>query len=217
MGSKLAVTDSSKHKIAKKIFFTDDKLVHRKVRKKFLTRDGVHRMVYSSGTRWKKYSCDISEETSQYQEVEVSGDVELWETSYLQYCNDYTFDSRDGFRSVGGYSYAETEDELSSASGYIVESETVYSILSVSILSVEDDYCTAAVEVELVAQCEPITYMIYAQGSDYFGIVEAEDGEYPESDIGDFVEAGANDEYCVMRLSEGEDGQATYYYVKIEE
>ena len=216
MGSKLAVTDSNTHKIAKKIFFTDDKLVHRKVRQEFLTQNGVHRMVYSSGTRWKKYSCEASEVAFQYEEVEASGDVEVWETSYLSYSNDYTFDSRTGFRSSGSYGYAETAEELSSASGYIVESETVYSILSVSILSDDGEYCTAEVEVELVAQCEPITYMQYDKGSEYFGIVEAEEEEIPDGDKGWLEEGDPNGSYCVVTM-EGEDENITYYYEKMEE
>lgn len=210
MGNKIAVTDNGKHKIVKKIFLTDDKLVHRKAKKMFRTQNGVHRMVYSSGAKWHKSNCVVTDEVSSYEETDFIngvgiGDKEVWESSYLSYTDGYTFSSRDGFKSLGSSGYAETAEELSSASGYIVENEVVYSIVSVSVLTVDNDgYCTAKVEVEVVALCEPLTYTVYNLGGEYYGVLEVEDGELPEN--GELIEGSATDPYCVL------DVDGTYYY-----
>lgn len=215
MGNKLAVTDNGKHTIAKKIFFTDDKLVHRKTKKIFRTLNGVHRMVYSSGAKWHKFNCVVTDKVSSYEETDFGngvgiGDKEVWESSYLSYSDGYTFDSRKGFQSFGG-GYAETAEELSSASGYIVENEVVYSILSVSVLTVDNDgYCTAKVEVEVVALCEALTYLVYYRGAEYYGILEVEDGELPEN--GRLIEGDPKGYSCVLEFYNSDTDKYTYYY-----
>ena len=59
MGKQLSVTEKGKSQVAKKLFITDENLVHRKAKKAFLTKDGTHRLVYSSGTVWEKWECDV--------------------------------------------------------------------------------------------------------------------------------------------------------------
>lgn len=210
MGNKIAVTDNGEHKIGKKIFLTDDKLVHRKAKKMFRTQNGVFRTVYSSGVRWAKYSCDAFDEVYEYQETDhiggsSVGDIEKWGTSYLNYCTEYTFDKSVGFCSAGNYHYADTAADLASASGYIVTSDTVFRIVTVSVISEDPGGpCLVDVEAEIVALCDTLTYTAYRKGSENFGIIEAEDSELPEN--GELVEGSPNDSYCIL------DVDGTYYY-----
>lgn len=68
MSKRLTVTATGQHKIGKKLFYTDQNLIHREGKKAFLTVGGVHRLVYSSGTTWNKYSCEIQYNVDQHYE-----------------------------------------------------------------------------------------------------------------------------------------------------
>lgn len=49
MGKNLAITSGAKHMIGKKMYLTDSNLVHRAVKKAYLTLEGVHRLCYEAG------------------------------------------------------------------------------------------------------------------------------------------------------------------------
>ena len=212
MGKQIAVTENGKHKIGKKLLLTDENKIHRKVRKAFLTRNGVHRLVYSSGTRWKKYDCDESSEFGGYVEVSTNssgvsvGDTDTSQWWSITYHSDYIFSSAEGFISAGYWGQASTVNELGSVSGYIIYTEEVWEIVSVDVLrEYGDGSFTAEVTMQLVALCEPgEENTIYVQGSTYYGEYEAEEGVLPEE--GTLVEGSATDSYCIIDVDD------TYYY-----
>lgn len=206
MGNKIAVTDNGKHKIGKKIFLTDENLVHRKAKKAFLTKNGVHRLVFSSGSVWKKYSCEETTEAVGYTEVDSTDSVAVGDTSTatyyrVSYSSDYRFDEENGFIGIGG-GYATSADEMNSVSGYLVYDEEVWAITSVELL--QESPLRVEITLECVALCVPVTEDLYVQGPDYYGSFEVEDGELPEN--GELIDGSATDPYCVL------DVDGTYYY-----
>ncbi len=211
MGNKIAVTDSGVHKIGKKIFLTDENLVHRKSKKAFLTKDGVHRLVFSSGTVWNKYSCEEISETVGYTEVDSTDSTSIGDTltaTYYRivYSSEYYFNENAGFVGIGG-GYVTSADEVDSISGYMVDSEAVWAITSVELLQASP--LRAEITLECVALCSPVTEDSYVQGSIYYDSFEVEDGELPEN--GGLIAGSANDSYCVLNVDDN-----YYYYVRGE-
>jgi hypothetical protein len=210
MGTKIAVTKNGVHKIGKKLFLTDENHVHRKAKKAFLTKDGVHRLVYSSGTKWAKYSCYTVEVPTSYTRVSSSGNWSIGDTRTtrhysLSYHTGYYFSSSDGF--VGtGYDDANSWEEVPS-SFYMLSNEIVWKMISCKPI---EDGSSAFAEVtwECVGLCEANTETEYRQGSASYGTIEAEDGELPEE--GNLLDGSPTGGYCVL-LSPT---HALYYYVR---
>ena len=212
MGHKIAVTDNGVHKIGQRAFLTDKNLVHRKVRKAFLTKDGVHRLVLSSGTFWAKYNCvetRIYEQVDSLEDGTSVGDRDTW-TGILanSYSSDYHLDENEGFIVGEGNSTGFNESSAQAAvGGYIGDSTTVWQIVSLDNYYYENGYGYADYIIEIVALADYSTHN-YAQGSTYYGTIEVEYGALPED--GDLVEGSIADGYCVMSV----DGDY-YYYVHI--
>lgn len=225
MGNKLAVTDNGKHKIAKKLFLTDENHVHRKARKAFLTKDGVHRLVYSSGTNWEKYDCEIVQEGGYYEEVAPGGSgVGYYTSTTLTLYDSYEFSAEDGYIGIGEGTYSLPADCSSAVGKYMVRKythislKTLYSTVELidSFSSQGDDDWpsnapsghTRCYRYTAVALAEdiPVEHS-YEQGYVHYGTIEAEEGELPEN--GELIEGSATDSYCILRI----DGEY-YYYVR---
>lgn len=211
MGNKIAVTDNGKHKIGKKIFLTDENLVHRKAKKAFLTKNGVHRLVFSSGSFWNKYNCAESTKEVGYTEVDSIGEAFVGETYAVTfyrvpYSSDYYFDENNGFMGVGG-GYVASADGVDSIGGYMVFEEEVCEITSVQLLSSVP--FTVELTLTRVALCAPVTEDILVKGDTHYGSFEVEEGELPES--GKLIEGSATDSYCILDV-----GGTYYYYVRGE-
>lgn len=213
MGKHIAVTDNGVHKNGKKVFLTDTNRVHRKVKKMFLTKDGVHRLVYSSGTKWLKYSCNTGSSFGDYTQVDTDssgnsiGDTTTATAYMITYSADYNFSPSEGFSMAGFIGQADNVVELGSVSGYIVGVTEVWSILSVDIIrEYPDGSFTAEVSSELVALCEPSEETTtYSKGSKSYGVIEVEDGVLPEG--GELIAGSANDSHCVLSIN-----GILYYY-----
>lgn len=225
MGNKLAVTDNGKHKIAKKLFLTDENHVHRKARKAFLTKDGVHRLVYSSGTIWEKYNCEIFVEGGDYKEVPAyGGGNSYYNTTTITCYDSYDFSTEDGYSGIGEGTYNLPADSSSVIGKYMVSKYRDYArdILCSSVERIDsfssqgdDDWPSSApsgytrcIKYTRVALSEetPLEYS-YEQGYAHYGTIEVEDGELPEN--GELIEGSAKNSYCVLRI----DGEY-YYYVR---
>ena len=129
MGNKFAVTDNGKHKIAKKLFLTDENHVQRKARKAFLTKDGIHRLVYSSGTIWEKYNCEIIQEGGYYEEVAPWGSgVGFYTSTNMTLYDSYEFSAEDGYTGIGGKTYSLPADCSSAVGKYMVRKYTHISL-----------------------------------------------------------------------------------------
>lgn len=198
MGSKLAVTDNGVHNIAKKIFFTDDKLIHRKTKKMFRTQNGVHRMVYSSGAKWAKYSCETI--PAHYVEEEPQGTLYSQTASNSIYVyRGYTFSETEGYVGTGGY---RTPPSSVSYGDYQVSATQVWRFYDRGTVTT-DTFNGYLVRFKEVARCTSVP-LTYAAGEEYHGTYEVEDGEYPEE--GFFVAGSIKDSYLVL------DVDGTYYY-----
>ena len=212
MGNKIAVTDNGVHKIGKKLFLTDENLVHCKVKKGFITQNGVHRLVYSSGAKWKKYSCYQDEVPTSYIRVSSTdewsiGDTEVGHYYSLHYDDGYSFSSSDGFISTGS-GEAESMEEIPSVC-YRVSDEMVWKMISCT--PIEDPSYSAFVEVtwECVDLCVgDETEMVYMQGDTFYGTIEVEDGELPEE--GELLDGSPTELYCVLFCADGYE----YFYVR---
>ena len=211
MGKKLAVTVGAIYKLVKKAFFTGEDLLHHKVKKAFLTKDGVHRLVYSSGIKWAKYSCYTVEVPTSYTQVSSSGNWSIGDTRTtrhysLSYHTGYYFSSFDGF--VGtGYDGAESWEEVPQGTFYRLSNEIVWKMLSCTPI---EDGSSAFVEVtwECVGLCEAETETVYKQGSILYGTLEAEEGALPET--GELIKGSPTGEYCVLLIA------GVYYYYKVD-
>lgn len=200
MGSKLAVTNDSKHKIAKKIFFTDDKLVHRKTKKMFRTENGVHRMVYSSGTKWTKYSCETI--PAHYVEEEpqgTTGSNAVYDTIYAYAY--YTFSETEGYVGIGGAWVSPSV----AVGRYRVSATRVMRFYDWGTVST-DTYNGYLVRYKEVARCTHVPQS-YAAGPIYYDTIEVEDGELPES--GGLTAGSTKDSYLVLYVDD-----TNYYYVR---
>lgn len=212
MGKQLSVTEKGKSQVAKKLFITDENLKHRKGKKAFLTVNGIHQLVFSSGTKWAKYNCSTIEVPTSYTQVSSSGKWSIGDTQTtrqfrLSYYTGYYFSSSDGF--VGtGYNGADSWEEVPQGIFYRLSEEIVWKKVSCAPI---DDGSSAFVEVtwECVGLCEAETKTVYKQGSTFYGTIEVEDGELPEA--GELIEGSPTDEHCVLVIN-GEH----FYYVREE-
>lgn len=194
MGKKLAVTVGAIHKLAKKAFFTGEDLLHHKVKKAFLTKDGVHRLVYSSGIKWAKYNCEV--ESGDYY---LNSDNSLIGTTHLMKTNigdevygGYEFSPSEGFVGIDPITVESEDDAIGR---YIVEPYEVYLII--------DMWHT-----ETADMCGQYNDS-YSQGSILYGTLEAEEGELPENGV--IVDGSPTDKYCVLEIN-----GAYYYYLRNE-
>jgi hypothetical protein len=212
MGNKIAVTKDGVHKIGKKLFLTDENHVHRKAKKAFLTKDGVHRLVFSSGVKWVKWECyDYVRIWLLYTEnSENVGDTttESLGVESVVY-GDYSFWQYGGYEGKGSmYKVGDSEGNITDwiVGYYIVYPTAVYKITS---LDNEDGDVTC----EIVASCEEEEHESteYYQGSSAYGVFEAEEDELPEE--GSLVDGSPTGEYCVLYCEDGH----YYYYIRGEE
>ena len=195
MGKQLSVTEKGKSQVAKKLFITDENLKHRKGKKAFLTVNGVHRLVYSSGIKWAKYNCEV--ESGDYS---LNSDNSLIGTTHLMKTNigdevygGYEFSRSEGFVGIDPITVESEDDAIGR---YIVEPNKVYLII--------DMWNT-----ETADMCGRYNDS-YSQGSILYGTVEAEEGELPESGV--LVDGSATGDYCVLKINDN-----YYYYVRGEE
>lgn len=203
MGKQLAITENGKHIIGKKLFITDENLKHRKGKKAFLTVGGVHRLVYSSGVEWAKYSCNYTE--GEYYEIDASGsDFGSYAGHYMTLYDSYEFSSSEGYYGVGATEYY-FADDLSSAIGkYLIDEYEVCQITS--LVRNTTGSGTMDWEYDFVARCERVKEN-FQQGSKSYGTIEAEEGALPEE--GTLIEGSVADGYCVLEIN------GTYYYYVI--
>lgn len=218
MGKKIAVTENGVHRIGKKLFLTDENQKHRKGKKAFLTVGGVHRLVFSSGVDWNKYSCEITTYVDDiYSEVTPSGATETFSVYFLTAYYAYEFDNKVGFNG-GANEYINTVEQANSIDligmYYIPYGDEVWEIISVD--EVSESYggsLRLKFTARVVAQCE-ITgqeeYEGYLQGSTLYGTVEADEGALPEEN-GVHIDGDPTGDFCVLEI----DGEY-YYYVRGE-
>lgn len=206
MSKRLAVTENGKHKIGKKLFFTNENLIFRKVKKAFITKDGIHRLVYSSGTVWEKWKCDVYTRT--YEEhTRTSYMVGNTTTDSLSVDDciykDYSFWTYSGFEGEG--SQYQVGDNNGNIRDWIVGYYIVYETEVYKITSLDD--ANGSVTCVIVDACdvEEIVERTYQKGNDSFGTVEAEEGALPES--GRLVEGSVEEGYCVLQIN-----GVHYYY-----
>ena len=217
MGKQLAITVDGKHKKGKKLFITDNNIKQRKVKKAFYTVAGVHKLVYSSGTIWQKYSCDVdSTRINTYKDVDTNdygsiGDSLTIESDYMYTASSYYFHERIGWNLESPFFVVQEYATASSQIGKYIGQHYNGSKCDWigQIISVDGDLSSPSwtVTVKLVALCELVDFEItyeYSQGSTSYGTVEADDGALPES--GTLIEGSVEDGYCVMRIND------TYYY-----
>ena len=212
MSKRLAVTKDGRHKIGKKLFFTNENLVHRKVKKAFITQGGAHRLVFSSGTVWEKWSCKVEEDTSTIYTKTAEGVGGIASDSLsvdsIIY-QDYSFWVYGGFEGKGSmYHAGDNEGKITDriVGYYIVYETEVYKIISV-------DSENGDVTCEIVDACEEETVIAettYSKGSITYGTLEAEEGELPEDGV--LVDGSATDDHCVLEINGN-----YYYYVRGEE
>lgn len=217
MGRQLAATINGVHKIGKRLFITDETLKHRKGKKAFLTVGGVHKLVYSSGVAWEKYSCNVSTETDEtYERVTPSGETKTFTAWFLTAYYEYAFHDWGGFGGGLGNAneYIDTVEKANSVDlvgMYHITTEEAWEIISVDEVSESGGKLNLKFTAKLVDQCELIssdTYNVYSKGSTSYGTVEADEGALPES--GTLIEGSVADGYCVLEI----DG--TYYYYIVE-
>lgn len=209
MSKQLAVTKDGEHKIGKKLFITDENRIHRKVKKAFLTKDGVHRLVYSSGTVWKKWGCDVyirnyalHTQTSYMVGNTTTDSLNVDSIIYKA----YSFYKWHGFSGEGSmYKVGDSNGNIRDwiVGYYIVYENEVYKITSL-------DDANGSVTCVIVDACdvERYTEYEYSKNYDYFGTVEAEEGTLPEA--GELVDGSPTGEYCVLRIAD------EYYYYKVD-
>lgn len=212
MSKRLAVTANGTHKIGKKLFCTDKNLVHRKAKEAFITQGGIHRLVFSSGTVWKKWSCKVEEPTSTIYTKTAEGvggiTTDSLSVDSIIYA-DYSFWEHGGFEGEGSrYQVGSDQGTITDwiVGYYIVYETEVYKIIS---LDSEDGDVTC----EIVDACEEETVIeetTYSKGSITYGPLEAEEGELPESGV--LVDGSATGDYCVLKINDN-----YYYYVRGEE
>ena len=214
MGNKIAVTDNGIHKIGKKLFLTDENLVHRKVKKAFLTKDGVHRTVFSSGVKWVKWECYVNvRRWSIFTEIsENVGDTitDSLNVDSVIY-RDYSFWQYGGYEGEGSrYRVGNSDGEITDwiVGYYIVTPTAVYLITSL-------DSADGDVTCEIVASCEEEQHeeTEYYRGSISYDVIEVEEGKLPEE--GYLRDGGVEDGYgyCVLYFNNSPDGEY-YYYVR---
>lgn len=209
MGNKIAVTDSGKHKIGKKLFLTDENLVHRKAKKAFLTKDGVHRLVFSSGTVWEKYNGQFStwyEKINWYNKRMNLGSWSSPETFY----GSYEFSSENGVSMMDEAKFNLNEDVNSIVGMYLEEALSEDDEWAVWVVTEAgyDDYGNWYYWYETVLSYG--RYEGWERGDYFFGIVEAEEGELPEE--GALEDGSPAGEYCVLYCED----DRCYYYVRKE-
>lgn len=217
MSKRLTVTANGQHKVGKKLFYTDKNLIHRKGKKAFLTVNGVHRLVYSSGTTWHKYNCEIQYDVAYHYERSTESDklIGTTNTRRLHYsntlCREYGFSDRLGFVQVGqAFHFASIESVGNAAIGaYILNTPTEAQKI-ISIDSFEGNYYY--VTYEIVDACEifgTVTVAGYTKGSTSYGKIEVEEGTSPEA--GTLIRGSVEEGRCVLEI----DG--TYYYYLIND
>jgi hypothetical protein len=221
MGKQLAITVNNKHRIGKKLFITDNNGTYRKGKKAFLTVDGVHRLVYSSGTTWHKYNCTIDTiEKVVYDRVPVVEEVKSLSFWFLSVCGYYTFESSEGFlKDFSTVHTYYTEGEINSANligEYIVYNTEVWMILSIDSVSTSasNGRLSVTLTAKRVDQCDIAStdiYHVYSKGSTSYGTVEAEEGALPEN--GTLVDGSVADGYCILNV----DGNLYYYWITDDE
>ena len=207
MGTKIAITENGVHKIGKKHFITDENHTYRKVRKAFLTKDGVHQLVISSGKVWGKWECYCNTRNYSYYEKTsyMVGNTFTDSLSASDYIyRDYSFWEYSGFSGEGsryqvGYADGRIGDWI--VGYYIVYETEVYCITSL-------DDANGSVTCVLVDACTKENHVEYEyhQGSDYFGTVEADEGALPEE--GTLIEGSPEEWYCIVQV------QDKYFYYK---
>lgn len=218
MSKRLTVTAKGQHKIGKKLFYTDKNLIHRKGKKAFLTVGGVHRFVYSSGTTWHKYNCEIQYDVdARYERSNESEKlVGTTNTCRLHYSDtlfrDYTLNNYLGFVQVGmAFRFASIESVGSTPIGaYIINSDYTEAQKIISIDSFEEEYYY--VTYEIVDACENFsttTIAGYTKGPTSYGKVEAEEGTLPEA--GTLISGSVEEGHCVLDI------EGTYYYYITDE
>ena len=200
MGNKIAVTDNGVHKIGKKLFLTNENLVHRKVKKTFLTKNGVHRLAFSSGTVWEKYDCQYApryEETPHGQRTAWQG----FDWSPHEFYSTYVFSEEDGISMIG-----EVEADFNNIVGTYLEE------------AISDNEEGVWVVTEIYYTDNGFPYYRYKtvlayeridgwKATDYIGNIEVEDGELPEE--GTLIEGSPTGEYCVLEVD-----HSKYYYIR---
>lgn len=214
MGNKIAVTDNGIHKIGKKLFLTDENHVNRKAKKAFLTKNGVHRMVFSSGVSWVKWACEVHVNrwplyTENSENIGDTTTDSLSVDSVIY--RDYSFWQYGGYEGEGSmYKVGDTEGNITDwiVGYYIVYPTAVYKITSL-------DSADGDVTCEIVASCEEEHETTeYRRGTSAYGVFEVEEGELPEE--GYLRDGSPEHHYCVLYFNNGPDGEY-YYYVRGEE
>lgn len=195
MGKQLSVTEKGKSQVAKKLFITDENLKHRKGKKAFLTVNGVHRLVYSSGVMWQKYDC-VHKSGDYY----LNSDDSLIGTTHTMVTDlgdevygDYEFSPSEGFVGIDPITVESDDDAIGR---YIVEPYEVYLII--------DMWHTETADL-----CGKYKDS-YSCGSTSYGTIEAEEGALPES--GTLKDGSANDSYCILDIN-----GTLYYYIRATE
>ena len=219
MSKRLTVTADGQHKKAKKLFFTDENLIHREGKKAFLTEGGVHRLVYSSGTTWNKYSCEIQYNVdTHYERTDESNKlIGTTGTCSRHYSDtlirDYEFSYYLGFVQVGmAFHFSNIESVGNTPIGaYIIHysSTEVWKIISVDRFVNNLYYVTY----EIVDACEEFTNTTiegYTKGATSYGEIEAEEGALPED--GTLIMGSVEEGRCVLEVN-GE----YYYYITSED
>ena len=213
MGNKIAVTDNGIHKIGKKLFLTDENLVHRKAKKAFLTKDGKHRLVFSSGTAWEKWECyvytrtyAIHTQTSYGVGNTITTSRRIDEKIYWAY-SFWTYRGFEGKGSSLTFQTIGAVDEDDVVGMYIVYETDVYKISSLD--GTSGDYYHVTCEIVDACDVETIKEYTYSKGYDNYGVVEADEGELPEE--GELIEGSATSEYCILKI-----GDNHFYYIRGE-
>lgn len=203
MSNKLAITTDGKHQLGTKAYLTVNGK-HQKIRKMYKTINGKHELCYTSGTAWKKFSCNRSSYTSYVQD-----DKNVGATSTTTKNNSgttsvywgYTFSSSTGF---SGTSRSTVDNDM--LGGWYSVSTT--SVRAYSGTGSTDT--TTTYELTTVASASAYTSVYYSKGSTSYGEVYSENKGYPDANLGytyvtTFTEGGV--QYTVMR-----DGSTYYCY-----
>lgn len=199
MGKQLVITENGKHNIGKKLFITDNNRVHKKGKKAFLTVGGVHRLVYSSGVKWEKWSCEIV--AGRYEATEPNTQyMNEWLDSSIPLYDSYEISSESGYYGVGLNTFSINDDLTEAIGKYRVTDERVVEIES---LTTNGHYFSyEGIKVGEITYFDPT----YSKGTTLVATIEVEEGALPES--GTLIEGSAEDGYCVLEI-----GGTYYYYV----
>lgn len=211
---------SIKLKVNKKVQVgTEQATVARAVTKAYDSVNGVARVYFSTGTKWRKWSCSQSKTYSDGGSIygTDSWSLGFWHGSVSCYKSYGWGGSYTGYTTTGSYntlicSAITTLEEAKSAlvgTYYISESDniqTVYKIVGVNSVSPESDITYFSLNLEYVARANKSTS--YTKGSIMYNEITAPAGELPEA--GTLISGSVNGNYCVVKV-----GSTNYYYERV--